>query len=95
MGHHHDQHGHHHHHQHGSQDTSSSGPTSPSDRDKLLRMLEHWLRHNEEHAVSYQNWAAQAKSLGEEGVQALLEEMAAEARRQNQKLEAAIQSLGK
>ncbi len=79
-------HGHHHGHHHGKEERAHSDSKPLTEHDKLLRMLEHWLRHNEEHATSYEMWSGRAKSLGEEEVQALLMEMANEARRQNEKL---------
>ncbi len=58
-------------------------------------MLEHWLRHNEEHATSYDTWAERAKSLGEEEIHTFLREMAGEARRHNEKLEKLLHKPGK
>ena len=92
MGHHTHHHGqeHHHSHQHAGEDQAGTAESSLGDRDKLIRMLEHWLRHNDEHAQSYGRWADKARSLGEEEIQNLLQEMAGDARRQNQRLQSLI-----
>ncbi len=87
--HHHGQ-GHHHCHQEASGEQPGTVGSPLSDREKLTRMLEHWVQHNEEHAQSYGKWADKARSLGEEEIHDLLQEMAGEARRQNQKLESLV-----
>jgi hypothetical protein len=74
MSHHHDHshgHGHDHHHDHGQH---SDGTLSFEE--KMIKLLEHWVKHNGDHADSYRDWAqkAQAHGLAEAG--ALLEEVA-------------------
>jgi len=29
---------------------------------KLKKLLEHWIKHNTDHAVTYRNWAEKAKA---------------------------------
>jgi len=29
-------------------------------------MLNHWIKHNEDHALNYRNWAEKAKTNGQE-----------------------------
>jgi len=36
----------------------------PDDLAKLRILLPHWIEHNEEHAASFQRWAARARELG-------------------------------
>jgi len=36
------------------------------DLEKLRVLLPHWIEHNEEHATSFQKWAAKARELGRE-----------------------------
>lgn len=33
-------------------------------REKLEKLIEHWMHHNEEHAESYLNWAEKAEAAG-------------------------------
>jgi hypothetical protein len=58
MAHHHD-----HNHDHRQDDFSLSF------EDKLIKLLDHWIRHNEEHARNYREWARKANEnrLGEIG----------------------------
>jgi rubrerythrin len=42
----------------------------------MLKMVEHWIQHNEEHARSYHTWADRARKMGLEQVGLILEEVA-------------------
>ena len=44
---------------------------------KLLKLLEHWVKHNTDHAVTYRNWAEKAKANGMSEVAQLLDDAAA------------------
>lgn len=44
--------------------------------DKLTKVLEHWIKHNVDHAVTYRNWAEKAKAKGAAEVADLLEDAA-------------------
>ena len=70
---HHHGHGHHHHHgsEHGTptgQDAEASGdehaPGLLSTKEKLAKMLHHWVHHNHDHVASYRLWAQRARSEG-------------------------------
>jgi len=50
-----DEHKHHHHDHTGGEHT---------DLDKLRVLLPHWIEHNEEHAASFESWAAKARVAG-------------------------------
>ena len=52
--------GHHHHHHHHDDDAGS--PLSFPD--KLRKILTHWLKHNDDHAATYDSWADQASDHG-------------------------------
>jgi hypothetical protein len=52
-----DDHHHHHHHHHDSQGELSFD-------EKIEKMLSHWIKHNEDHALNYRNWAEKAKANG-------------------------------
>ena len=42
----------------------------------MVKMVEHWIHHNEEHAKSYRTWADRARKMGLEQVGLVLEEVA-------------------
>jgi len=66
--------------------------TKPTDRDKLVKMVEHWIHHNEEHARSYLDWAKRAHDQGLEDVRSILEQIAGDAQLQTRSFEK-IQSI--
>ncbi len=57
-----------------------------SDLDKLRKMAEYWVNHNEEHARSYRLWAGRAREAGRQETARLLEELAEDFSRHNGKL---------
>lgn len=81
---------------HGTQDAPSS-TRSPqpcvTPESKLLRMLEHWLHHNEDHARAFRDWADRARELGLGEVGGLLEEVARLSGMQSEHLEKAMRLL--
>jgi hypothetical protein len=75
MSHHHDHshgdsHDHHHDHAHHPDGTLSF-------EEKMIKLLEHWIKHNEDHADSYRDWAIKAQTHGMSEAGAVLEEVAA------------------
>jgi hypothetical protein len=44
----------HHHHDHEMQ-------SSLSFDEKMIKLLEHWIKHNDDHAQTYRDWAQKAK----------------------------------
>lgn len=59
---------HHHHHSHEVKSELTFD-------EKLIKLLDHWLKHNEDHAGTYMDWAEKAKQNRMETVGALLEEV--------------------
>lgn len=53
-------HHHHHHHSH-SKETIESGL---SETQKILKLLHHWIHHNDDHAANYIDWAGKVERLG-------------------------------
>jgi hypothetical protein len=45
-----------------------------SEIEKLGKLLEYWIRHNEEHATTYLEWSKKAATEGLKDVVSLLEE---------------------
>jgi hypothetical protein len=73
MSHHHN-HKHHHHHDH-DHDHHETKSTLSLD-EKLIKLLEHWIKHNESHVETYRDWAQKAKADNMDKVSALIEEAA-------------------
>lgn len=65
-------HGHHHHHH--DHDQHQEPISSMSDREKLVRLLDHWVAHNNDHADNYLQWSGKAEKMGLEDVARLLKE---------------------
>ena len=67
--HHHDDHHHDHHHKHEPKSVMS-------DREKLAKLLDHWVSHNNDHADNYTQWSGKAEEMGLEQVARLLKDAA-------------------
>ncbi len=81
--------GHHHHHSSNSHEHGSSS-TTPSEMEKLVKIMEHWIGHNEDHARSYREWAARAEQLGQEQVARILQAVADDTLQQNRQMSTAL-----
>ncbi len=53
-----------------------------SEREKLLKRIEHWKHHNEEHIKNYKEWALNVEKMGLKDVSFLLEEVCKKAEEQ-------------
>jgi hypothetical protein len=78
---------HHHHHDH------DSHGEMPFD-EKLAKLLDHWIKHNQEHALNYRNWAEKAKANDQRETAALLEEAADMSLATNDLFKKALAGLG-
>ena len=58
-----------------------------------MKILQHWIQHNEDHALNYRNWAQKAKANGKQKAGRLLEEAAALSLEVNEKFGAALAAL--
>ena len=65
---HHSDHDHAHDHQHGEETVSPL-----SEDEKLKKRIEHWIRHNTDHAKTYEEWAEKTGLAGLSEVQDLLQ----------------------
>lgn len=90
MSHHHDHHHHDHHHDHHH---SQDGSSEMSMGEKLVKLLGHWMQHNEEHAKSYELWAQRAAEDGLTEVAALIEKAAGKTRAADEDFKAALKAL--
>ena len=52
---------HHHHHHH---DHDHDAGETLSLEEKMIKLLEHWIRHNEDHETNYRDWAGKAQDQG-------------------------------
>ena len=88
--HHHDHENHHHdHHDSGHGSGQSEMPMS----EKLSKMVQHWLKHNADHAATYRQWAERARKAGMADVAEILESVAEDSQAINGDLERAGQVL--
>lgn len=86
----------HHHHTHDhSHGHSHDVPSQLSVEEKLIKLLEHWVKHNVDHADTYTEWAEKSKASHLEAVAGLLAEAAQISRSVNTKFEAALALLKK
>jgi hypothetical protein len=44
--------------------------------EKIVKLLEHWIKHNDDHAVTYRGWADQAKLNHLDAVAVIIQEAA-------------------
>jgi len=82
-----DHHHHHHHHDHDSHGELSFD-------EKMATLLNHWIKHNQDHALNYRNWAEKAKANGKDDAGVLLEEAAEMSLAINDLFEKALAGLG-
>lgn len=92
-------HGHHdhchdpHEHDHGNHghchDHSQGQPGEMAFEEKMAKLLDHWLKHNADHAENYRQWAAKAAENHMKDVGKLLEEIADMTMEMNTKLASA------
>ncbi|MBL7063966.1 MAG: hypothetical protein ISS49_07115 [Anaerolineae bacterium] len=80
---------HHHHTGHAHEETK----IKPDDLTKLRALLPHWIEHNEEHAASFEGWAAKARVLGQEETAQRIGEAVERMAACNQALAAALEGL--
>jgi hypothetical protein len=64
----------HHHHHHHDHDPKSEGTLSFDE--KMIKLLEHWIKHNDDHAETYRDWAKKAKEKNMDKAGSLLEDAA-------------------
>ena len=61
--------------------------------EKLVKLLQHWIKHNEDHAGTYLEWINKPEIKDMKKVIALLEEASELTHQINKKFEEALQSL--
>lgn len=61
--------------------------------EKAMKLLDHWIKHNDDHALSYRQWAETFRQNGMESAATLLESAAALTGQINLALKNAHQSI--
>ena len=79
----------HHDHQH-PRGHHGNSPAELSFDEKLIKLLEHWIRHNQEHAKTYGDWAEKAAADSKGEVSILLNEAVSLSMDLNRKFEKAL-----
>jgi hypothetical protein len=88
MSHHHNHDDHHHPHDH-------EHPVALSFDQKMVKLIEHWIRHNQDHAKTYSDWAEKAALESKGEVAVLLNEAVSLTLELNRKFEKALKKLFK
>ncbi|MBF0120850.1 MAG: hypothetical protein HQK79_18640 [Desulfobacterales bacterium] len=65
--------------------------TEIDSNDKIITLLKHWIKHNEEHANSYKSWADRIHGRESEKIKELLYEAASLTIEVNDKFKKAIE----
>jgi hypothetical protein len=78
----------HHHHHHETN-------TPLSFDEKMIKLLEHWIKHNDDHAQTYRDWAQKAKEKNKDKTALLLEDAAEMTLLISKKFEAALKLIDK
>jgi len=65
------------HHDHDHHDyNNETNAAIPFDKKRMVKLLEHWINHNTDHAETYREWAKKAKENDMEKVLVFLNEAA-------------------
>ncbi len=59
--------------------------------EKLVKLLDHWLKHNEDHSETYRNWAREAKDKDLGQAASLIEDAADMTLKINAKFQKAVE----
>jgi len=92
MSHHHD-HEHCHDHDHDHHHHHHEVQSEMSFEEKMVKLLDHWIRHNDDHAGTYRGWAEKARENHLDAVSGLLNEAARMTADINSRFEAALAAL--
>ena len=52
----------HHHHDHSPSSATVEGGLTETE--KILKLLHHWIHHNDDHAANYTEWARKVEAMG-------------------------------
>jgi len=69
--------------------------TALSFDEKMIKLLEHWIKHNDDHAQTYRDWAQKAKEKNKRKTALMLEDAAEMTLLISKKFEAAVKLIDK
>ena len=52
------------HHTHNHDHTHSDSHSEMTFKEKINKLIEHWIKHNDDHALTYRQWAGRARAEG-------------------------------
>ena len=84
---------HHHHHHHHDHDHDIE--STLSFEEKLIKLLQHWIKHNDDHVKTYLDWAQKAKENDLNEANSMLENAAEETKKISRIFEQAARHLKK
>ena len=85
-------HHHNHDHAHDHNHTHDHNHDKPvSEKEKIVKILDHWIKHNTDHVKNYKDWAKRAKDIDLPEVATLLEELAEASLNMNDKFKQALE----
>ena len=79
-------HEHDHHHEHNAQSNLSFD-------EKMVKLLEHWIKHNDDHAGTYKDWSKKAKDNNLEQAGLMIKEAAEMTLQINDKFREALKNM--
>jgi hypothetical protein len=71
---HHHEHDHEHHHDHGDHHHHDV-KSELTFKEKMIKLMDHWIKHNLDHGTTYKDWAKKAKANDLPEIGALLEDV--------------------
>jgi len=69
--------------------------TELSFEEKIVKLLAHWIKHNDDHALTYNDWAQKAKDNQMPEISKALDSAAEATRVLNEQFEAILRSMKK
>jgi rubrerythrin len=83
-----------HHNHHNHHDDRETGLSVPFDI-KMVKLLQHWVNHNAEHAETYRKWSKEAEDNNMEDISAHLDKAAEKTLEINEGLKEALAQISK
>ncbi|MCD6184910.1 MAG: hypothetical protein J7K84_03840 [Deltaproteobacteria bacterium] len=85
-------HEHDHHHEH-NHDHNNNAQSNLSFDEKIVKLLEHWIKHNDDHAGTYRDWSKKAKDNNLEQAGLMIQEAAEMTVQINDKFREALKNM--
>ena len=85
-------HEHDHHYEH-NHDHNNNAQSNLSFDEKIVKLLEHWIKHNDDHAGTYRDWSKKAKDNNLEQAGLMIQEAAEMTVQINDKFREALKNM--